>query len=39
MAQDNMKAARQTYDGFINMAKWGTVICILIAALVVKLIA
>ncbi len=36
---DNMKAARSTYDGFISMAKWGTIVCTIIAAVVVMIIA
>ena len=36
---DNMKAARGTYDSFIAMAKWGTIACAIIAAIVVMIIA
>lgn len=36
---DNMKAARSTYDGFIQMAKWGTIVCAIIVALVITIIS
>lgn len=36
---DNMKAARGTYESFIGMAKWGTIACAIIAAIVVMIIA
>lgn len=35
----NMKAASETYEGFITMVKWGTIAAVLVAALVVILIA
>ncbi|MDR7104015.1 aa3-type cytochrome c oxidase subunit IV [Croceicoccus sp. BE223] len=38
-SQDNMKAARSTYDSFIAMAKWGTIVCAIVAAIVVMIIA
>ena len=39
MAQDNMKAAEQTYSGFITMTKVGSVIVALVACLVIILIS
>jgi len=35
----DIKASQQTYSGFIAAAKWGTLACALVAALVVYLIA
>ena len=35
----DIKAHSATYDGVINMLKWGTLVSVLIAALVVWLIA
>lgn len=40
MASGNdIKAATETYNGFIKVATWGTVGCIVIVAFVVGLIA
>ncbi len=39
MASQNMKDAKGTYAGFITMAKVGSVIVALVAALVVMLIS
>ncbi|MCW1427919.1 aa3-type cytochrome c oxidase subunit IV [Novosphingobium sp. JCM 18896] len=40
MASGNdMKAANETYAGFINMAKWGSIVVALIVIFVVGLIA
>jgi hypothetical protein len=40
MASGNdMKAAEQTYEGFIGMVKWGSVIVAITAAVVIALIA
>jgi len=40
MASDgNMKSATQTYEGFVALIKWGTIACVLVAALVILLIA
>lgn len=39
MANNDIKAAEQTYSGFINMAKWGTLACVIIAAFVVLIIS
>lgn len=36
---NNIKAHQATYDGFIGMAKWGTIALALVTALVVFLIA
>jgi len=38
-SQDNMKAARSTYQSFLVLAKWGTIVCAIIAAIVVMIIA
>ncbi|MBB6124709.1 aa3-type cytochrome c oxidase subunit IV [Sphingobium subterraneum] len=37
--QNDIKAAEQTYNGFIGMMKWGTIASLLVGALVVILIA
>lgn len=40
MASGNdMKAHQDTYDGFIGLAKWGALACVLVTALVMYLIA
>ena len=40
MASDNnMKAHAQTYDGFLGMLKWGTIITVIVTAFVIGLIA
>ena len=40
MASGNdIKAHRATYEGFIGMTKWGTIVLALVTALVVFLIA
>lgn len=39
MAQQEMKAANETYAGFINLLKVGTIITVVVAACVVLLIA
>lgn len=36
---DNMRSARETYSGFIEMFKWGSVVVAIAAAAVVYLIA
>ena len=38
-ADQNTKDHRETYSSFINLMKWGTVGCILVAAFVVLLIS
>lgn len=35
----DMKAHEATYSGFIGWAKWGTIVCAVIAAIVVLIIA
>ena len=35
----DLKAARQTYDGFLGLTKWTVIVVALIAALVVKLLS
>ncbi len=35
----NMKAAEQTFSGFMAMMKWGTVVTVVIVAIVILLIA
>jgi tetrahydromethanopterin S-methyltransferase subunit B len=37
--QQNMNDATDTYAGFIKLFKWGTVISVLVTALVVLIIA
>lgn len=40
MASDgNIKSATETYAGFIGVMKWGTIVSIAVAALVVLLIS
>ena len=39
MAHEDMKAARQTYDGFISKVKVGSILVALVTAFVVWLIA
>lgn len=39
MAQQDMKQANQSYDGFIQLIKWGTVVSIISVAIVILLIA
>ncbi len=40
MASGNdMKSAESTYSGFLGMLKWGSIVAVLITALVVILIA
>jgi hypothetical protein len=36
---NDIKAHAATYDGVIGMLKWGTLACVLLAALVIYLIA
>jgi hypothetical protein len=36
---NDMKSANETYDGFIGLVKWGTILCAMIAAIVVYIIA
>lgn len=36
---DDFNSARRTYDAFINMAKWGTIVTVIVVAIVVLLIA
>ncbi len=35
----DIRAAQQTYSGFVGLVKWGTIGCIIVAAIVVLLIA
>lgn len=35
----NMQMSESTYDGFINLVKWGSVVVALVTILVVALIA
>lgn len=39
MADNNIKAAEQTYNGFLSLAKWGTIACVLIAGFVIVIIS
>lgn len=38
-SDQNYNAAEQTYEGFVGLVKWGTIGCIVVAAIVVLLIA
>lgn len=38
-AGHDMKSANATYDGFMNMLKYGTVACLIITAIVIALIS
>ncbi|KQN10013.1 cytochrome C oxidase subunit IV [Sphingobium sp. Leaf26] len=38
-SEGNMKAANQTYGSFIGFVKWGTIVSVALAALVVLLIS
>ena len=38
-SEGNMKASNQTYDSFIGFVKWGTIVSVALAALVVLLIS
>ncbi|ATP20664.1 aa3-type cytochrome c oxidase subunit IV [Sphingobium yanoikuyae] len=40
MASDgNIQSATQTYEGFVGFVKWGTIACLIVAAIVVLLIS
>jgi len=40
MASGNdMKAHASTYSSFLGLAKWGTIVCVMIVALVIYLVA
>ena len=39
MADNDIKAAEQTYSGFLSLTKWGTIGCVLVAGLVIVLIS
>lgn len=39
MADNDIKAAEQTYTGFLTMTKWGTIATVLVAGLVILLIS
>lgn len=40
MASGNdMKSAESTYSGFLGMLKWGTIVAVVVTALVIVLIA
>ena len=39
MAHNDTKAAEKTYVSFITMAKWGTLVVVIVAAFVVLLIS
>jgi hypothetical protein len=38
-SDQNIRAAEATYAGFVGLVKWGTIACVLIAALVILLIS
>ena len=37
--QQDISAAKETYAGFMSMLKWGTIVTVLVTALVVLIIA
>ena len=39
MADNDIKAAEQTYSGFLTLTKWGTIASVLVAGLVIILIS
>lgn len=39
MATNDIKAANETYSGFVGLMKWGTIASVAVAALVVLLIS
>ena len=39
MAHEDLKAARQTYEGFTSKVKWGSIAVAIVTAFVVWLIA
>lgn len=38
-SEGNMESATQTYTGFVSLVKWGTIACVIVAAVVVLLIS
>ncbi len=36
---NNLKAHQSTYEGFLGLAKWGTIAVVVVVALVIYLIA
>ena len=38
-SEGNMESATQTYSGFVSVMKWGTIACVIIAAIVILLIS
>ncbi len=38
-SEGNMESATQTYTGFVSLVKWGTIACVIVAAIVVLLIS
>lgn len=38
-ADGNMKNATQTYESFVGFVKWGTITCVILAAIVVLAIS
>ncbi len=39
MAEQDMNQANQSYEGFVNLIKWGTIASVVSAAIVILLIA
>lgn len=35
----DIRAAQSTYTGFIGLMKWGTIACVIVAAIVILLIS
>ena len=38
-SEGNIESATQTYSGFVSLVKWGTIACVVLAAIVVLLIS
>lgn len=38
-SEGNIESATETYSGFVSIVKWGTVTCVVLAAIVVLLIS
>tara|TARA_R110000782_G_scaffold78276_8_gene155494 strand:- start:155459 stop:155581 length:123 start_codon:yes stop_codon:yes gene_type:complete len=38
-SQNDMKMAESTYSGFVSLIKWGTIISVIVAAVVVLIIS
>ncbi|MFK4794360.1 aa3-type cytochrome c oxidase subunit IV [Sphingobium sp. ZW T5_29] len=38
-SEGNMDSANQTYSGFVSLVKWGTIVTVILTAVVVLLIS